>query len=239
MNQGAKRKQSRRGKGRNREVGARLESQYGQPNDSNSEPGCLAKAAKRRKNAAHGASRGYLIPDVPLVVMDSVHLEEAHQFLLKRTLPVMFLLVCDVSGYGRNIRFANAKHSISRLPGEIGIPLATYPTGRVRFNNAGHLRRRLRGTNPHQHMNVVNRSIDDKRRALHFADDPSEVSEKIITKSRSNQGQTGFSAEDQMADDVSRRMSQVSLLAKGHYPESVPLRSYRHPLLFVTTSPPP
>ncbi len=170
--------------------------------------------------------------------MDSVLLEEAHQFLLKRTLPVMFLLVRDVSGHGRNIRFGNAKRSLSRLPGKIGIPLATYPTGRVRFNDACHLRRRLRGTNPHQHMNVVNRSIDDKRRALHFADDPSEVSEKIIAKSRSNQGQACLSAEDQMDDDVSRRVSQVSLLAKGHYRESVRLGCDGRPPVFVTNSRP-
>jgi hypothetical protein len=39
-----------KGRGWNREVGARPESQYGKPTHSNVEPGCLAKAPKRRKN---------------------------------------------------------------------------------------------------------------------------------------------------------------------------------------------
>jgi hypothetical protein len=41
-----------------------------------------------------------------------------------------------------------------------------------------------------------------------------------------------------MDDDVSRRVSQVSLLAKGHYRESVRLGCDGRPPVFVTNSRP-
>jgi len=122
----------------------------------------------------------------------------------------MLLLVRNVSGHGRNVRLAHAEHSISRLPSKIGLPISTHPTGRIRFDDARHLRRRLRGTNPHQHENVVGSAIDDKRRALHFADDPSEVGEEIIAKPRSDQRPACLRAEDQMDDDVFSRVCQGS-----------------------------
>ena len=59
-------------------------------------------------------------------------------------------------------------------------------------------------------MNVVGGAIDDKRHALHFADDPSEVGEEIIAKSRSDQRLARLRAEDQMDDDVSSRVCQGS-----------------------------
>src|SRR5437899_7512723 len=98
-------------------------------------------AAKRRKNAAHGASRGdrdahgqrapegrkKLIPDVSLVVGYVVPLEECDKLLLKRMLFVMLFLSCNIFCDSCDIRLAHTENAVSGLPGEFCIPFFMDP----------------------------------------------------------------------------------------------------------------
>jgi len=55
--------------------------------------------------------RKKLIPNISLVVGHVVLLEEGHIFLLKRMLPMMFLLLGDISCDGRGVRLARSETS--------------------------------------------------------------------------------------------------------------------------------
>ncbi len=98
-------------------------------------------AAERRKNAAHGASRGgsatnlnqapegrkNLIPNISLIVRNVVLLEERNKLLLKRMLLMMVLLIGDIFRDSCNIRFAHAEDPVSGLPREFCVPFFMHP----------------------------------------------------------------------------------------------------------------
>ena len=192
-------------------------------------------AAKRRKNAAHGASRGWaprtltspdgaketdLIPDVLLVILHVILLQERHILLLKRMVLMMFLLPGDVFGDRRNIRFANAEHSISGLPRKFPRPLLAHPFRRICFNHARDFRRRMYRPNAQQHMNMIVGPIDDQSHPIHFADDPPEISKQITPKLRVNERPSPQRGENKMKQDVSRCVRHASSAPPGLLPSS-------------------
>jgi len=209
-----------------------------------------APAAKRRKNAAHGASRGkkeklrtspegaketcaassmsrrgYFdasfvwiyasrariaffhrsrafvprsIPNVTRIILNPILLQKRDVLLLKSDALMMLLLRRDVLRHGRNARFANTEHSISRLPRKSRTMLLPHPPRRIRLNHAHNLRRRMNRPHPHQQVNVIRHSIHNQSRTTHLPHNPAKISKQLMAKFLFDQRPPSQSRENHM-----------------------------------------
>jgi len=79
-------------------------------------------------------------------------------------------------------------------------------------------------------VNVVGGAVDDERRGMQFADDPSKVGEKVGTNVRTYQREAGFGAEDQVEDNIAKRMRQFLSPLRGLPPFHTPTHGLRRGL---------
>ena len=77
-----------------------------------------------------------LIPQMFLVIIDVVFLEEQKKFFLKRPFFVVFHLICDILNGSMTFLRIHRECTITGLPVEIGNRhrLGFYPSGRIRFD---------------------------------------------------------------------------------------------------------
>jgi hypothetical protein len=56
------------------------------------------------------------IPDIPLVIRNLIPLQHSPEFILKCVAPMMLFLVVDIPPDYRDLRIADGKRAIARLP---------------------------------------------------------------------------------------------------------------------------
>ena len=135
-------------------------------------------------------------------------LQERPVFLLKRFLPVMFLLPGDVFTDGGHVGFGNRKRTITCLPresGELGA-LCLDPLGRGFFdlldsctdgNSAGQLE---------EDVNVVLDGIDKHRGTTNVLQHGRHVSVKGITNPVGNDSLSVFGAKNEVDVQTGKRL---------------------------------
>ena len=69
--------------------------------------------------ARHFMSDNYSVPNVTLVVFNSMLLKQSNEFLFESSLAMMIFLISDVSHNFLLFRHTNAKGSIAILPSEV------------------------------------------------------------------------------------------------------------------------
>ncbi len=135
----------------------------------------------------------------------------------------MFFLRRDVPRDGRNIRFADTENTVSVCHANVYIHFS--------WTHRDELALKTRAISAtacaaDQHVDVIGRAVDDERSASHFADNTSEVGEKIDANFGRDQWLAIFGAEDQVKDEIASGMGHVSFA-----PSELAAFSARYPWL--------
>ena len=190
------------------------------------------EAAKRKKNRAHGASRGKRwgdrasperaqeTPSIPAVfffVLDSVFPQKFHVLFLERSPALVFLLLRDIFHHCRHAGLAYAEGSVSRLPceGHMLRPFFMSPTRGISLENSCPLGNRTDRRDANQPVNMIRCTVHDQRDPMHCANDAAHVGEQVALDFRRNRRVPRFSAEDEMDQKICRRMRQFLTLLRS------------------------
>lgn len=114
---------------------------------------------------------------VALVKRQTMRAQNHLEFLEKRNHSMMFFLPLDVTTHLRNLRLTHRKCAISFLTRESrGVSeRSRYPTGRVCLQLADDFRNGLVLSQLRQDVNMIDRSVNDQRNSIFFADRATEV----------------------------------------------------------------
>ena len=116
-------------------------------------------------------------PDISLVVLDLVRLEECHEFFLKRELPVVGFLTGNVTPRCFHLGFANRECAISVLPmktTQLGESIMN-PARRVRLDRTPNVGDCLVLPQSSQEMDMVGDAIGEQTKATLTANRATQV----------------------------------------------------------------
>jgi hypothetical protein len=135
--------------------------------------------------------------------------QESQQFFLKSPFPVMLLLVLDLPSCRFQLRLTYAECGVAGLPGKVAMvrPSFLYLTRGIRlclFHDVGN---RKRGGLSKQHVNVVQRTIDEQRLTSQLVDRPAQLRKQFSPDFRVQERMALFGAEKRVNQDVCIRVS--------------------------------
>ena len=147
-------------------------------------------------------------PNESLVVRNPVPLQEDNEFLLKRNVPVVLLLVGDVRPDRIDVRPADAERPVPRLPREVRPlrPRFMDPLGRVALHDPHRVCDRQRRRQGNEQVDVVGRPVDFQSRPADLPKVAAHVGEQVGPKGGVDLRQPVLRAEDDVGEEVGERV---------------------------------
>jgi len=155
---------------------------------------------QRKPKARIAGGIKFSVPEISLVVINPMLVQQGHQFLFIAEFSMVFFLAVDVIHDLVHIGFAYAECSIPELPGKSRPlwPLLMHPFAGIGFDKAKRIRNGNCGRQTDQKVHMILHAINGQRFAFKFACQAAEIGMKFRLQLRNNRSRSLFRAEDEM-----------------------------------------